>query len=159
MLWTQGLVAVGLLVMSVGGPHPGVAMQTGLLVFGAILTGVAAASQDVVIDAWRIEIADDADELGLLTSAYSIGFRLAIIATDALILVMAERFGWGWSYAAFALAMGVGVGATLWAKEPSRADAALQAAGRARPGAGAAYTRSWRSRSWPSSAATDGRRR
>ena len=130
MLWTQALVAVGLLVMSVGGPHPGMAMQVGLLSFGAVLTGVAAASQDVVIDAWRIEIADDGDELGLLTSAYSIGFRLAIIATDALILVMAVAIGWAWSYAAFGLAMVVGMGAALLAKEPAAADAALAATDR-----------------------------
>ena len=121
MLWTQALVAAGLLIMALGGPHPGLPMQVGLLVFGAILTGVSAASQDVVIDAWRIEIADDGDELGLLTSAYSIGFRLAIIATDALILVMATAIGWAWSYAAFGLAMSIGMGAALLAKEPAAA--------------------------------------
>ena len=123
MLWMQAFVALGLLVMALGGPRPGFGMQVGLLGFGAVLTGIAAASQDVVIDAWRIEIADDADELGLLTSAYSIGFRIAIIATDALILVMAQAIGWAWSYAAFGAAMTLGVGATLLAREPARSDA------------------------------------
>ncbi len=127
MLWTQAGVAAGLFVMAFAGPHPGLAMQVGLLGAGAILTGISAASQDVVIDAWRIEIAADPDELSLLTSAYSIGFRIAIIATDALILIMAQAIGWAWSYAAFGLAMGVGVGAALLAKEPERADAALEA--------------------------------
>ena len=79
-----------------------------------------------MIDAWRIEIAADPDELSLLTSAYSIGFRIAIIATDALILIMAQAIGWAWSYAAFGLAMSVGVGAALLAKEPERADAAME---------------------------------
>lgn len=127
MLWCQAGVAAGLFGMAWAGPRPHLAAQVGLLALAAIVTGVSAASQDVTIDAWRIESAADADELGLLTSSYSLAFRIAIIATDAVILWMAAAIGWSWSYAVFAALMAVGVAATLLAKEPARADAALAA--------------------------------
>ena len=49
----------------------------------ALVVAFAAATQDIAIDAWRIEIAADADELGLLTSAYQLGYRVALLGTDA----------------------------------------------------------------------------
>jgi PAT family beta-lactamase induction signal transducer AmpG len=127
MIWCQVGVAIGLVGMALSGPHPGMAAQVALLGWASVLTGVSAAAQDTVIDAWRIEIAEDADELGLLTSAYSIGFRIAIIATDAWILWLSTLIGWAWSYAVFAGIMGVGVGAALLAKEPVGADSAIAA--------------------------------
>lgn len=93
----------------------------------ALLTAFGAAGQDVVIDAWRIEIADDAEELGLLTGAYQLGFRVAIVATDAVILWMAQGIGWPLSYGAFAASMLIGVSATLAVKEPLVADAVMKA--------------------------------
>jgi PAT family beta-lactamase induction signal transducer AmpG len=92
-----------------------------------LLAGVGAASQDTVIDAWRIEIAADADELGLLTSAYSLGFRAALVATEALILLLATAVGWPLAYAIFGGLMVVGVVATLLAREPERADEVMEA--------------------------------
>src|SRR5262249_18456246 len=84
---------------------------------------LASATQDIVIDAWRIEIAANDEELGLLTSAYQFGYRAALLGTDALILVAAEHLGWRTSYAACGVAMAVGLAATFFAPEPTRADA------------------------------------
>ncbi len=121
MIVTQIGIAVGLIGMAVSGPH-------NLPALGgfAVLTGIMAAMQDTVIDAWRIEIAEDADELGLLTSAYSLGFRIAMFATEALILLLATAIGWAISYAIFGVLMVVGIGAAVLAKEPTRADAAME---------------------------------
>ncbi len=85
MLISQVGVAAGLIGMAASGPRAHLAT---LAVF-AVLTGVAAAIQDTVVDAWRIESAANADELGLLTSAYSLGYRAALIATESLILLLA----------------------------------------------------------------------
>jgi PAT family beta-lactamase induction signal transducer AmpG len=123
MLLCQALVAAGLIGMAVSGP------KAGLVTVGvfALVTAFASATQDTVIDAWRIEAASDADEVGLLSSASQLGYRMAMLVTDALIIAMAAHFGWPISYAAMAALMAVGVGASLFAAEPARAEAALQA--------------------------------
>ena len=124
MLVTQVIVGAGLVGMAMS--HPGPAHLTLLVAFG-LLTAVGAASQDTVIDAWRIEIASDVDELGLLTSAYSLGFRAALVATEALILVLAAKIGWPLSYGIYGAMMLVGLTATFLAREPVRADAVMEA--------------------------------
>jgi PAT family beta-lactamase induction signal transducer AmpG len=130
MLITQAIVGAGLVGMAAS--HPGPGALGPLLAFG-LATAVGAAAQDTVIDAWRIEIAADMDEQGLLTSAYSLGFRAALVATEALILVLAARIGWPLSYAIYGAMMIVGMVASLAAREPAKADAVMEAhAGAAR---------------------------
>ena len=123
MILTQLGVAAGLVGMATCDPrhHLG-----GMIAFG-LVTGVSAAAQDTVIDAWRIESASDADELGLLTSAYSLGYRGALIATEALILLLSTAIGWPLAYGVYGALMVVGIFAALLAREPDRADAILEA--------------------------------
>ncbi|MBV9512317.1 MAG: MFS transporter [Caulobacteraceae bacterium] len=123
MLVAQIGVALGLIGMAACSPKT----QIGLLSAFAVFTGVAAAVQDTVIDAWRIEIARDADELGLLTSAYSLGYRIALIGTEAVILLIAQALGWPLAYALYGGAMVAGVVAALCAEEPKAADMAMEA--------------------------------
>lgn len=129
MLLSQVVVAAGLIVMA--------SLRTahGLLLLGAFALAVAFASatQDIVIDAWRIETAESGEELGLLTSAYQLGYRVALLATDALILVAAAHIGWPISYIACAVAMLVGLVATLAATEPAKAEAVMEEKSRERP--------------------------
>ncbi|HEY2482699.1 MAG TPA: MFS transporter, partial [Caulobacteraceae bacterium] len=79
-----------------------------------------------VIDAWRIESAADGEELGLLTSAYSLGFRIALLATEAWIYILSGFVGWPASYAIFGGLMGIGLIASLLIKEPLRADQVME---------------------------------
>src|SRR5207244_755762 len=72
-----------------------------------------------------IEAGGNAEEVGLLTSAAQVGYRIAMLVTDALIIAMAARIGWPLSYAAMAALMALGIIATLLAFEPERADAVL----------------------------------
>jgi PAT family beta-lactamase induction signal transducer AmpG len=129
MLLCQVLVGLGLVGMALSGP------KAGLEVVGAfaLVTAFASATQDTVIDAWRIEAASDADEVGLLSSAAQLGYRIALLVTDALIIAMAAHLGWPVSFGAMAVLMGVGVVASLQAFEPPRAEAALEAKGRQPP--------------------------
>ncbi|WP_427914059.1 AmpG family muropeptide MFS transporter [Ramlibacter sp. MMS24-I3-19] len=123
MLLCQILVALGLLGMS----FVGVSAGLGVIGAFALLTAFASATQDIAIDAWRIEAASDAEEVGLMTSAAQLGYRIALIVTDAAIIAAAQRVGWPISYAAMAVLMGVGIVATFFAFEPTRADAVLHA--------------------------------
>jgi PAT family beta-lactamase induction signal transducer AmpG len=123
MLLSQIGVALGLLGMAASDP----VRHFGWLVATAVVTGVCAATQDTVIDALRIEMAADADELSLLTSANSIGYRVALVATEAWIFGLANFIGWPASYKVFAGLMIVGPIATFFVREPARADAAMQA--------------------------------
>ena len=122
MLLAQAIVAFGLLGMSIFGAAGGL---VSLAVF-ALIVAFASATQDIVIDAWRIEVADDSDELGLLSAAYQLGYRAALLITDALILISANHLGWPISYAAMAILMAAGIAATMKATEPRQADLVLE---------------------------------
>ena len=66
-------------------------------------------TQDTAIDAWRIESAATKDELGLLTSGYTFGFRAALLGTEAVILPIAQRIGWNASYLVYAVLICIGI--------------------------------------------------
>lgn len=119
MVVSQLLVAAGLLAISV------CQLQAGLATIGAlaILVAFSSSTQDIVVDAWRIEAASDADELGLLSAAYQLGYRGALLVTDALILIVASHWGWPISYTVMAILMAVGLAASLIATEPARVSA------------------------------------
>jgi PAT family beta-lactamase induction signal transducer AmpG len=121
MLLAQLVIAAGLVAMALTGVKPGL---TTIVAF-AVIVAFASATQDIVIDAWRIEAAEGPDEIGLLTAAAAIGYRIAIIIADAAIIAGAQHFGWPASYVAMAVLMGIGVTASLFAFEPARADAVM----------------------------------
>ena len=123
MIVTQLLVAVGLLGLSVIGLKAGLAALGAL----ALIVAFASSTQDIVVDAWRIEAADDSDELGLLSAAYQLGYRFALLITEALILIVANHWGWPIAYAAMAALMAVGLCASLLAVEPARAKKVFEA--------------------------------
>lgn len=114
ILASQLVVATGLIGMAVIQP------EGGLVVFGvmALIAAFAAATQDIVIDAWRIEISDNGEELGLLSAGSQLGYRTALLVTDALILILAAHIGWSLSYWVMALLMGIGMLAVFLAREP-----------------------------------------
>ena len=129
MLVAQILVGVGLAAMACVGP------RGGLLTFAslAVVVAFASATQDIVVDAWRIEIAETSDELGLLTAAYQLGYRVALLFSMAWILILADHIGWPLAYGLAAALVLVGVGATFAAEEPARADAVMEAKAEAEP--------------------------
>lgn len=117
MIIAQAGVLLGLGGMSAGDPVRGM----GWLALCAALTGFAGATQDIVIDAWRIESAPG-ERQGALAAAYQWGYRIAAILAGAAPLFLAARIGWGGAYGLMTLAMGAGVVAALLAPrggEPS----------------------------------------
>lgn len=128
---SQLVIAASLVAMAATGAHgPG-----GLVTLGAfaLIVAFASATQDIAVDAWRIEAADDGDELGLFTSAFQLGYRIALLVTDALILIFAQHLGWQPSYVLMAAAMGIGLFAALKTPEPARADGVMEEKAHASP--------------------------
>lgn len=128
MLLSQIVVGASLVAMAIIGPEGGLAA----LGVAALVTAFASATQDIVSDAWRIESAENDEDMGLLTSAFQLGYRFAILAGNALILFFASWFGWNGAYAIWGCAMIIAVAATLFAKEPvDRREIAAATAGAA----------------------------
>lgn len=110
MLVSQAAIILGLWLIS--GTNP--ATHLGLMALFAVLVSFAAANQDVVIDAWRIEAAED-ERQGAMAAAYQWGYRVAMITAGAAPLFLAQSYGWSLSYAVMAALMAIGVGAVLMA--------------------------------------------
>ncbi|MGQ3039381.1 MAG: AmpG family muropeptide MFS transporter [Brevundimonas sp.] len=114
MLLSQFVVGAALVAMALIGPEGGLTA----LGAAALVTAFASATQDIAVDAWRIESAENDEDMGLLTSAFQLGYKFAILAGNALILFFASWFGWNGAYAIWGGAMVIAIGATLCAKEP-----------------------------------------
>jgi len=114
MALAQILVGAALIAMAVIGP------DGGLVALGAaaLVVAFASATQDIVVDAWRIETAEDDEDLGLLTSAFQLGYRFAILAANALILFVAAGIGWNGAYAVYGALMALALFATFSVREP-----------------------------------------
>ena len=106
-------VALGLVALS----NPGTGLL-GPLALGAALGAFAFATQDIVIDAWRIEVADEKTPIDLLSTIYQFGYRTAALAGGAGSLLLAEAIGWPAVFATAGVLMGLGIIGTLIAPEP-----------------------------------------
>jgi PAT family beta-lactamase induction signal transducer AmpG len=101
-----------------------------LMALAAVLLGFSSATQDIVIDAYRIESAE-VELQAMMSATYIAGYRVGMLAAGAGSLYLADWFGtsgeayhyqaWQWTYCAMALAMLVGVATTLVIDEPQRA--------------------------------------
>jgi len=116
MLLAQIGIGAGLLNLAGSEPDVGV-MQVAL---GALFLAFCSATQDIAIDAWRIESAP-VDEQGAMVAAYQLGYRAALITGGAGALGLAQGYGWATSYTVMALLAGIGLVTTLLVHEPAEA--------------------------------------
>ncbi|MDH5749710.1 MAG: AmpG family muropeptide MFS transporter [Rhodospirillales bacterium] len=86
----------------------------------AVVLAFASATQDIVIDAFRIEYLDE-DQQGAGAGNLVLGYRIGMVAAGGGALIVADAFGWFWAYAAMAALMGVGIVTVLLSPEPARA--------------------------------------
>ena len=80
----------------------------------AIAMAFAAATQDIAIDAWRIEAASD-EEQGVMAAMYQYGYRVAIMVAGAGALIVADKVHWPAAYQFMALLMGIGLATAFFA--------------------------------------------
>lgn len=85
----------------------------------AVVLAFASATQDIVIDAYRIETLEE-DEQGAGAAVYQLGYRLALISAGAGALILADASGWMITYIVMAALMAVGLLTTLVSPEPKR---------------------------------------
>lgn len=103
--------------------HDAYGLQT--VTLGAIALGFASATQDIVVDAYRIEIAP-AEQQSLLAGVYIVGYRIGMLAAGAGALEISgllsgdgyTYFSWQVAYLAMAAIVVALMGFTLWIKEP-----------------------------------------
>ncbi len=88
-----------------------------LLVSAAVLIAFLSASQDIVVDAWRIETFPERLQ-GIALAAYIWGYRLALLTSGAGAIGLADVIGWRWSLSVMAGLVAAGALATLMAAEP-----------------------------------------
>lgn len=113
LLLSQLCVAIGLAGMAALGPGANLV----LFLLGLTWTTFAGATQDCVVDAYRIEIAP-VDQQGALITTYSLGYRVGLVLAGAGALYSADVLGWPSTYLALAALMLLPVLVTLMAPEP-----------------------------------------
>ncbi len=94
-------------------------VQIGALVIGALLVAFSSATQDISIDAWRIESAS-VDHQGAMAGAYQLGYRLGLILAFGGAATIAGSFSWNVAYFLMGCAMFVGLISTFIISEPKR---------------------------------------
>ena len=126
LLIAQLLIICAISIMAFSDPSLG---QSYLyqMAAGAVLLGFSAATQDIVIDAYRIELAETQMQT-VLASTYNAGYRIGMIVAGAGALFLAAYLGtakgnyiyeaWKWTYLAMAAVMLVGIATTLCIREP-----------------------------------------
>ena len=114
LLVSQLLVAVGLAALAYSRPDLDV---TGLVLW-VLVASFAGATQDSVVDAYRIEIAP-ASAQAALAATYTLGYRFGLILGGAGALYLAEFSGWKAAYLCMAALMALPIAATLLSREPA----------------------------------------
>ncbi|MGY2050538.1 AmpG family muropeptide MFS transporter [Methylobacterium sp. JK268] len=117
MLAAQLVVAAALLAMSQGDP----ARSLSYMVACALTIAFASATQDIVVDGWRIDSAPP-ERQGMMLAAYQLGYALARICAGAGALLVADAFGWAPAYATMAVLMGIAVAGCLAAPKVQAVD-------------------------------------
>lgn len=123
LLLAQALIMIGLVGMAMNDPK----QDLQIIIWFALLVAFASATQDIALDAFRIESAK-AEYQAALAASYQTGYRLAMIWAGAGALWLAARAeestslyfanAWQFAYLVMALSMGVGVITTLLSPEP-----------------------------------------
>jgi len=113
-------------------------LELGMFALVAVIAAFASATQDVVIDAWRIDVADERAPVEILSSIYQFGYRIAALIGGALALVLSERMPWPTVYAVMGGFMALTLIATALAPDTprtaiERAQGALRRAGAIEP--------------------------
>jgi PAT family beta-lactamase induction signal transducer AmpG len=99
----------------------------------SLLVAFLSASQDIVIDAWRVEMLE-MDLQGPGAGMIQTGYRIAMLVSGAGALVIAARAGWFAAYATMAALVGVGMLVFLFGPEPKVPVETLRAAAKGRTG-------------------------
>ena len=113
MLLAQVGVIGGLLAMATTDPITDLAA----VVLFAVITAFSSATQDITIDAWRIEAVDD-ELQGAMAGTYQLGYRIGMILAGSMAFVIADFYSWSAAYIVMAGFMSIGIVCTFVIGEP-----------------------------------------
>lgn len=119
MLAIQIALALAIVALGQGDPADGVAYIAAL----AFVVAFLSASQDIVVDAYRIEILDE-HEQGAGAAMTQAGYRIGLLVAGAGAIALADYIDWSWIYALMGALVGIGMLAVLIAPEPGAESAA-----------------------------------
>ncbi|MEE9327625.1 MAG: MFS transporter [Cocleimonas sp.] len=129
ILVSQISIVIAILWMASIDPADGGEFTLVFMAMATVLLGFSSATQDIVIDAYRIEAADK-DSQAIISSVYIAGYRIGMLVAGAGALFLASYWGsemkqynymaWLWSYQSMALVMGIGIITTLIVPEPGK---------------------------------------
>jgi MFS transporter, PAT family, beta-lactamase induction signal transducer AmpG len=128
LVFTQGLLIAAIIFLGSGDP----ATAPGLVAFAALLVATASATQDIVVDAFRVESLPENEQAAGMAS-YVAAYRIGMLASTAGALFLVSGFqargfdktaAWHWGYVAMAALVLIGTVTALIATEPERSVAA-----------------------------------
>jgi MFS transporter, PAT family, beta-lactamase induction signal transducer AmpG len=109
-------VALALALVALGACDPD--RSKTLVALAALVVAFLSASQDIVIDAYRVELLAEREQ-GAGAAATQVGYRVGMVASTAGALYLATYLGWFWAYAIMAAFLAVGMAAVLLTREPA----------------------------------------
>lgn len=115
MLLAQIGIIAGLLLMAGSNPQA----QLAVLVYSALLVAFSSATQDIAIDAWRIE-AMPVETQGAMAATYQTGYRLGMLLAGGGAFTLAHYYSWSLAYTVLAMFMGIGIVTTFIISEPEK---------------------------------------
>lgn len=113
VLIAQVALALGVIAMGFNDPAQNLPLMAAL----GVMVAFFSASQDIAVDAYRIEIMKT-EELGAASSVYIMGYRIAMLVSGGVALIMADHMSWRSVYLVMASTMVLGVATTIFAPEP-----------------------------------------
>jgi MFS transporter, PAT family, beta-lactamase induction signal transducer AmpG len=111
---SQVLLACGIALLGFSSPQ----RMPGLLAFAALMVAFLSASQDIVVDAYRADVLSTR-ELGAGAATAVTGYRLAMIVSGAMALILSDHLPWRMVYATMAILMLFNTAITFVAPEPA----------------------------------------
>ena len=117
MLLSQAGVSLGLIGIAFGNPSHSLVWTVACAFFVAF----SSATQDVVVDGWRIGAAP-VERQGMMSASYQLGYRIALLCAGAGALYIADFAGWKAAYMRDGLLMAVGISASVLAPHPPQTE-------------------------------------
>ncbi|MBD2566665.1 AmpG family muropeptide MFS transporter [Anabaena lutea] len=90
-----------------------------LLAINAVAIAFLSATQDIAADAYRTDVLEQL-EMGAGAAVFVLGYRIALLLTGSLALILADNIPWSTVYLLMSIGMGIGIIATLFAPEPKQ---------------------------------------
>jgi PAT family beta-lactamase induction signal transducer AmpG len=116
----QVAISAALMVLAFSNP----AQNIGLVTIIAFVTTLLSPTHDLILDAWRIEVAESEEDKDLMSALYQFGYKFGGFISGFVALILAARIGWVGVYVMIAVFMALCVIGSLLAPEPKATETA-----------------------------------